>query len=124
MTPRNSPFSLNSGIPGPEIPRRPFKGPGNGGEIRGGDEFAGATPSRKAPTSLGPRRELVAAINACCLHRGDSDANRAALIAECSALSPSQQMDLARHFEAEARIWAKATGANTNFSTCRSAGNK
>ena len=71
----------------------------------------------RAATAFGPARELVAAINACCRHRGDTDTNRDALIAECGALSPRQQRDMADHFEAEARAWARATGVNTDFST-------
>ena len=77
----------------------------------------------RAATSFGPIRELVAAINACCRHRGDTEANRTALIAECGALSPRQQREMADHFETEARAWARATGANTDFSNRRAVGN-
>jgi hypothetical protein len=37
VTPRNSPNSLFSGIPGPEIPRSPFRGRFFGGKIPGAD---------------------------------------------------------------------------------------
>ena len=36
VTPRNSPFSLFSGIPGPEIPRSPFRGTDFRGNSFGG----------------------------------------------------------------------------------------
>lgn len=38
LTPRNSPKSPFSGLPGPEIPRAPYKGPGLRGERGGGSQ--------------------------------------------------------------------------------------
>lgn len=35
MSPRNPPKSPFSGLPGPEIPRAPYKGPGMAGESSG-----------------------------------------------------------------------------------------
>jgi len=38
LTPRNSPFSPFSGVPGPEIPRSPYRGTGiRGRTFRGGN---------------------------------------------------------------------------------------
>lgn len=51
---------------------------------------------------------LVNAINRCCDVRGDDDANRAALIAECSALTAPEQADMREHFELQAAIWRRA----------------
>ena len=42
LTPRNSPFSLFSGNPRPEIPRPPFKGGGFRGTFSGGEVLAKA----------------------------------------------------------------------------------
>ncbi len=39
LTPRNSPNSPFSGIPGPEIPRAPYKGPGRRGSDAVGMSF-------------------------------------------------------------------------------------
>lgn len=51
---------------------------------------------------------LVNAINRCCAARGDTEANRAALIAECAELTTSEQIDMTEHFEAETAIWLRA----------------
>lgn len=51
---------------------------------------------------------LVKAINQCCTARGDTEANRAALITECAALSRTEQADMLEHFEAETAIWHRA----------------
>jgi TubC N-terminal docking domain len=51
---------------------------------------------------------LVKAINQCCAVRGDTEANRAALIAECAELDPREQADMTEHFNAEAKIWQRA----------------
>ena len=42
---------------------------------------------------------LVAAIHRCCNARGDDDANRAALIAECAPIPPAQQAGWREHFD-------------------------
>jgi hypothetical protein len=55
---------------------------------------------------------LVRAINACCDARGDTDANRAALTAECAQLTPAEQADMFEHFAQQAAIWRHATGAS------------
>jgi hypothetical protein len=55
-----------------------------------------------------PTAELVKAINACCDARGDDDANRAGLIAECSALTTAGQADMREHFEQQTAIWRGA----------------
>lgn len=54
--------------------------------------------------------ELIRAINACCDARGDDDANRAGLIAECSALDPAGQADMTEHFQQQAATWLRVTG--------------
>lgn len=51
---------------------------------------------------------LVKAINQCCAARGDTEANRVALIAECAELAPAEQADMREHFEAAAAIWLRA----------------
>lgn len=51
---------------------------------------------------------MASAINRCCNARGDDDANRAALIAECSALDAAGQADMLEHFNAEAERWERA----------------
>ena len=56
----------------------------------------------------GTSAALVNAINQCCNARGDDDANRAALIAECSALDAAGQADMLAHFNAEAERWERA----------------
>jgi hypothetical protein len=48
---------------------------------------------------------LAAAINRACDARGDSDANRAGLLAECAALPPEGQADMLAHFTLEAARW-------------------
>ena len=45
---------------------------------------------------------LAAAINRACDVRGDSDANRAGLLAECAALPREGQADMLAHFTLEA----------------------
>ena len=45
---------------------------------------------------------LAAAINRACDVRGDSDTNRAGLLAECAALPPEGQADMLAHFTLEA----------------------
>lgn len=80
-----------------------------------GDELhvASTRACNTQPSALtAPRvaQALVAAINRACNLRGDDDANRAGLIAECHALSLEQQIDMLEHFRAEAARWAKATG--------------
>lgn len=47
------------------------------------------------------RTALIKAINRCCDARGDDDANRAALISECSLLPPAGQVDMCDHFTRE-----------------------
>ena len=44
------------------------------------------------------RAALAAAINRACAARGDDDANRIALLAECAERSPEDQADLIAHF--------------------------
>ena len=51
---------------------------------------------------------LATAINAGCLARGDTEANRTALLREATDLSLAHQIDLAEHFEDVARIWQAA----------------
>lgn len=51
---------------------------------------------------------LVDAINQCCAARGDTEANRAALIAECAELTPAEQVDITDHFNAETATWLRA----------------
>ncbi len=53
---------------------------------------------------------LRQAIDRCCEARGDDEANRAALIAECGALPTVGQDDMRQHFESEADRWERATG--------------
>jgi hypothetical protein len=53
---------------------------------------------------------IVISINRACALRGDAEANRRALIAECTQLPPNKQTDLVEHFDQEARIWARAAG--------------
>lgn len=48
---------------------------------------------------------LATAINRACDVRGDSDANRAGLLAECAALPPEGQADMLSHFLIEAVRW-------------------
>lgn len=47
---------------------------------------------------------LAAAIRAACAARGDTDANRDALLAECLQLKASHQLDLLAHFRAVAQM--------------------
>ena len=42
---------------------------------------------------------LIEVIRRCCDARGDDDANRAALIAECAPLPPAQQAGWREHFD-------------------------
>ena len=42
---------------------------------------------------------LVVSINRCCDARGDDNANRVALIAECEPLPPAQQAEWREHFD-------------------------
>lgn len=81
------------------------------------DGHAGEKPRRVSSVSSVPdgrlfadRRgaALVKAINKCCAARGDTEANRAALIAECAELTPAEQADMREHFEGEAAIWQRA----------------
>ena len=51
---------------------------------------------------------LIASINACCAIRGDSERNRAGLIAEVGDFKPDHQRDLTEHFDTEADRWHKA----------------
>lgn len=48
--------------------------------------------------SLHLATELAAAINRACAARGDDEANRIALLAECAEVSPEDQADLLAHF--------------------------
>lgn len=48
---------------------------------------------------------LAGAIDRACDVRGDSDANRAGLLAECAALPPEGQADMLAHFTLEAARW-------------------
>ena len=48
---------------------------------------------------------LVESIRRCTQVRGDTDANRDALIAEASDFTPEQQSNLAEHFDSEAERW-------------------
>ena len=52
--------------------------------------------------------DLIGAINRCCDERRDDAQNRAALIEECSRLSPEYQADALAHFRAEAERWQQA----------------
>ena len=54
--------------------------------------------------------QLTSAINRACAARGDDEANRLALLAECWSLDVRQQLDLLEHFRAQAAIWERATG--------------
>ena len=51
---------------------------------------------------------LAKAINQCCAARGDTEANRVALIVECAELTPAEQTDMREHFEAQAAICQRA----------------
>lgn len=51
--------------------------------------------------------QLIAAINRACDARGDTPANRAALILECCALDATGQADMRDYFEAEAANWCR-----------------
>jgi hypothetical protein len=51
---------------------------------------------------------LVKAINQCCAARGDTEANCAALIAECAELTPAEQTDMTEHFNVQTAIWQRA----------------
>lgn len=51
---------------------------------------------------------LSAAIRAACAARGDTDANRDALLAACLQLDQAGQADMLDHFRAEAERWAGA----------------
>lgn len=61
--------------------------------------------------AVGACAELFAAINAACDERGDDDANRRALLAECSRLLPEQQADLIAHFAGQAAVYRAANRA-------------
>ena len=50
---------------------------------------------------------LFAAINRCCDARGDEEANRAALVEECSALPTADQAAWRAYFEGQAEAWAR-----------------
>ena len=53
---------------------------------------------------------LVESIRRCTEVRGDTDANRAALIAEAADLTPREQQEMREHFDEQAAVWAAATG--------------
>ncbi len=61
-------------------------------------------------SALSQRAALAASINRTCDLRGDDDANRAGLLAECGALSLSEQAEMLEHFDEQARMWAAACG--------------
>ena len=54
---------------------------------------------------------LVDAINRCCDLRGDDDRNRDGLIAEAADYATEAQLDLIEHFDEQAAIWRRVTGA-------------
>jgi hypothetical protein len=53
---------------------------------------------------------LAAAIDRACSLRGDTEATRAGLQAECAALPLEAQADMLAHFTVEAARWAAASG--------------
>ena len=55
--------------------------------------------------------KLIEAINRCCAVRGDTDANIAGLIAEARDFTVEAQRDLTEHFNEQAAIWRRVTGA-------------
>ena len=61
-----------------------------------------ARVASKTGTAQSLADALADAINRACDVRGDSDANRAGLLAECAALSPEGQADMLAHFTVEA----------------------
>jgi hypothetical protein len=63
--------------------------------------------------AIDPFTALVEAIRRCSEVRGDTDANRAALIAEAVDLTPREQQDMREHFDEQAALWAAATGRGT-----------
>ena len=48
---------------------------------------------------------LVESIRRCTELRGDTEDNRAALIAEAASLTPREQQDMREHFDEEAARW-------------------
>ena len=52
--------------------------------------------------------DLIASINACCDVRGDTERNRAGLIAEVGDFDQRLQADLVEHFNGEADRWHRA----------------
>ena len=60
--------------------------------------------------TVDPFTALVDAIRRCTEARGDTDANRAALVAEAADLTPREQQDMREHFDEQAAAWAAATG--------------
>ena len=52
--------------------------------------------------------DLIASINACCDVRGDTERNRAGLIAEVGDFDQRLQADLVEHFNGEADRWNRA----------------
>jgi hypothetical protein len=69
----------------------------------------GALAGQRSCTDLAAA--LAAAINRACTLRGDTEANRAGLLAECAALPPEGQADMLAHFTLEAARWG---GAHAN----------
>lgn len=55
---------------------------------------------------------LIASIHACCDVRGDSEHNRAELIAEAALLPAHLQIDAREHFDSESAIWTAAISGN------------
>ena len=55
--------------------------------------------------------KLIEAINRCCDVRGDDDRNRDGLIAEAADYATEAQLDLIEHFDEQAAIWRRVTGA-------------
>ena len=53
--------------------------------------------------------DLIDAIQRCCNIRGDTERNRAGLIAEAGDFTPDHQRDLIEHFTDEADRWHRAT---------------
>ena len=53
---------------------------------------------------------LASAIAECCLARGDSDAIRIGLLADCYAMPLGEWELFARYFQHEARQWREVTG--------------
>ena len=78
--------------------------------------YVASVPSVPNAASLagaahGEYEKLIAAIRTCCAPRGDTDRNRDGLIAEAADYDIDQQIDLTEHFNEQAAIWRRVTGA-------------